>query len=560
MALVYIVRAVALCSAYCIKVICFPFVLIYRFLRTIKTWLNKQIIKRKTRNRSGRNRCKSKDKNNRIDYFTNAIQNHLYKHKVMKLALCMMVRIYYLLKLVVCKLYWCVRIAFNKVYWLLYKAISWLYWKTRAVKDKLYWSIYKKSREIYSHAKRNTYGELFLFFFRYYLKGTKEKNALLPICDCEKYIKQHEATSSIRIVVECGSGVVCIPQFFEKSEEQLYIFETPDIHVSEITDAEVIAGTNALIADNHLINDVVLNGESKRIDICYLSIKRVVGGVAVVELPQKVVEIEEAINLIGAASFNYYHLVVEILSRLSFVDQYLEYRSYPILVDEIVLKVKQYKSALECINRFNHPIVIAEKGVGYKVNKLISPSACVWMPTNLYDRTKILTRDFLISENVLHNIRSSVGLWTEREPWRKIFISRKNTQAVRLKNELEIRNVFERSGFEIVYTEEMSFREQVECFGQAVCVVGSSGAALTNTIFCQKGSIIGCIIPSQHHFYMYSTIAHILELKPIFLDATITEMTPYAAADTFIVDVDYAKRYANYINGMINRGNKNASD
>ena len=117
-----------------------------------------------------------------------------------------------------------------------------------------------------------------------------------------------------------------------------------------------------------------------------------------------------------------------------------------------------------------------------------------------------------------------------------------------MKNEENIRNIFKENGFEIIFTEEMTFEQQVECFGRAKCVVASSGAALTNTIFCQPGTIIGCIIPAYHRFYMYSTIAYYLQLKPFFMDAQIVELTPYAAADTFVLDEGYTRRYIQELN------------
>ena len=245
----------------------------------------------------------------------------------------------------------------------------------------------------------------------------------------------------------------------------------------------------------------------------------------------------------GAASFNYYHLVIEILSKLAFVDSHDEYREYPLLVDEVVLTIPQFHSALNCMNRLNHPVIQIDKGKKYLVKDMVLPSSNVWMPTNVYSREQMRVEDFMISDTVLHNVRNFVGIWREKPAWRKIFISRKNTQTVRLKNEEEVRDLFAQHGFEIVYTEEMSFRQQVECFGQAKCVVAATGAALTNMVFCQPETLIGCIIPAQDNFCMYSTIGYLLGLKLLFLDAEIIELTPYVSADTFILDTDYVRRY-----------------
>lgn len=322
------------------------------------------------------------------------------------------------------------------------------------------------------------------------------------------------------------------------------------IYIAEVQNVSIIGGSNVVLADGVLLNDASYQDKELRIDIRYSAIKNVLNGIAIINDQETLEKIEKGINLVSAASFNYYHLVVEVLSRLTFIDKYEAYREYPILVDEVVLRTPQYREVLECINQWNHPVIKIEKDKKYLIKKLILPSSNVWMPANVYNRNQIRMADFMISETVLKNIRESVGIWQERPAWRNIFISRKKAQAIRLKNEREVRDLFVENGFEIVYAEELSFRQQVECFGQAKCVIAASGAALTNTIFCQPGALIGCIIPSAHRFFMYSTIAYMLELHPFFLDAEIIEETAYPAADTFVLDKDYVKRYIENIGKM----------
>lgn len=441
------------------------------------------------------------------------------------------------------KAYWLLRKIFQKTYWTGYSIYQKIYWFSRGCIQKLYWLYYAKSRKLYRDITKNEYIDLFFVFFRGYLKAKKNNLNSFRILGTKEYIKIYDKTAKYEVIEGGRNRTVCVPEFFEKNEERLECFTSPDIYVAEIQNVCLIGGSNVLTAKKILINDAAYYDKESRIDIRYSSIKTVINGIALVEDQKEFVEIEKGINLVGAASFNYYHLVVEILSKLTFVDKRLEYQQYPILVDEVVLKIPQFRAALECVNKFEHPIIEIIKGKKYLVHSLVEPSPNVWMPTNLYDRNNIRTSDFLISETVLDNIREAVGVIQGQEPLKKIFVSRKNTQAVRLKNEEAVRSLFAENGFEIVFTEEMTFREQVECFGRAKCVVAASGAALTNIIFCQPGTLIGCIIPSEHRFYMYSTIAYLLNLRPLFLDGQIVERTPYAAADSFVLNEDYVKRY-----------------
>jgi len=414
--------------------------------------------------------------------------------------------------------------------------------------QKIYWGIYVQSRELYKKMVQNDYVDIFVIFLRGYLNYKHKKNVqYFPICGVKEYVSNYSSETFIHVLEKGMKREVCIPEYFEKSEEKIYIFHSPDIYVANVYNVEIIAGSAVVLAEGRLLNDAVSYDKENRIDIRYGAIKKVFRKGALIEIDKDIEEIQGGIDLIGAASFNYYHLVVEILSRLTFIDEFEKYREYPILVDEIVLQIPQFSAALECINKYNHKVISLKKNKRYKVCDMLLPSSNVWLPINLYDREKTKVEDFMIAETVLRNIRNALNLYTERKPWRKVFVSRKNTTAVRLKNEERIREIFAQEGFEIVHTEEMTFAQQIECFGQAKCVVAATGAALTNIIFCQPGTIIGCIIPSYGRFYTYSTIAHLIGLRPLFLDAEIVELTPYVSMDKFVLDEGYAKRYAEYI-------------
>ncbi|MCM1231866.1 MAG: glycosyltransferase family 61 protein [Ruminococcus flavefaciens] len=450
------------------------------------------------------------------------------------------------------KVYWFGRTRLQKLYWFGRTRLQKVYWFGRTRLQWVYWNIYyPKSRKLYQTLCKSAYINLFFVFFREYIKPSPTKTDCAKIIGIREYAESRPADNQYQVLESGKQRPVCIPEYFEEEPERVEFFQSPDIYIAELTDVSLVGGSNVITARNILLNDAVFYDQDNRIDIRYSAIKNVFDGIAIIENPKVSEEIEKGINLTGAASFNYYHLVVEILSRLIFADRIAKYQEYPILVDEVVLKIPQFHAALDCINRLRHPIIKIEKGKKYLVKDFVQPSPTVWMPTNVYHREQMRTEDFMISDTVLKTIRESVGVWQERPAWRNIFISRKNTQAVRLKNEEEVRNLFAQEGFEIIYTEEMTFRQQVECFGQAKCVVAATGAALTNMIFCQPETLIGCIIPAQDNFCMYSTIGYLLKLKLLFLDAEITEMTPYISADTFVLDIKYAKRYIKAINQLL---------
>lgn len=422
------------------------------------------------------------------------------------------------------------------------KVIRSIYWILYRIWRNLYWKCYYACLKMHRWFNKNIYVEVFFAFLQNYMAVSSNKIECCSIISVEKYAKIN-GNVRLEIIEPVQLREVCIPEMFECCKEKIESYIAPDIYVAQVPNVSVIGGTNAVITGRYLLNDAAANDKDHRIDIRYSSIKAATKYVALVEKGDGNIDIEKGINLIGAASYNYYHLVVEILSKLAFVDKNIDYSEYPILVDEIVLKIPQFKDALSCMNRGKHTLIPVKKGQQYNIKTAVLPSSNVWMPTNVYKKNLFKNSDYLMSQTVLTNIRSAVKLYEDTPPFRKIFISRKNTKTVRLKNEEAIREIFKKNGFEIIYTEDLSFQEQIECFGQAACVIAATGAALTNIIFCQPETIVGCIVPEEFHFYMYSTIAHLLQLVPFFLNGRVIEETAYIATDTFILDEDYTRRY-----------------
>jgi capsular polysaccharide biosynthesis protein len=94
---------------------------------------------------------------------------------------------------------------------------------------------------------------------------------------------------------------------------------------------------------------------------------------------------------------------------------------------------------------------------------------------------------------------------------RKIYISRQKARQRRLVNENELIPIIKEQGFEMVFAEDLNFREQAKIFGQASCILGVHGAGLTNMIFANSGCEVleiqlddpSC---SRSHYWMMASI------------------------------------------------------
>ena len=214
----------------------------------------------------------------------------------------------------------------------------------------------------------------------------------------------------------------------------------------------------------------------------------------------------------------------------------------PILIDA---GTKQYRQMEQLINSLcqGRKVIYIPEGVRVEVGILIQPSMNAWMPMNIKAGGFLQVQDNLIAESAIRNIRQHAEQYIKRQSNRKIFISRKSTTFKRVLNEEEILPLFRQAKYEIVYAEELSWIEQIEVFSSAKCIVGASGAALTNLLYCNPGTVLGCILPEKYNFYIYSTIHHMIGGKALFLDVDVVAKYLNISGDSYLVDTERCKRF-----------------
>lgn len=341
---------------------------------------------------------------------------------------------------------------------------------------------------------------------------------------------------------------ICIPRYCNDENKEIIInLKSPEIYVAEIEKVSVIGENSVIISDNFCLYDIAKRNSEKRYNLRFGSVRNIDENYAIVESINNNEKISQAISLIGFASFNYYHFTIELLSRIQYIDKFKDYISIPILVDEKALSIPQFREILNIINWHNHPIIPIKKNYIYEVEKLIYPSYNTWLPINLEKGMKTRAEDFLIAKSAIKYIRNNVLKSNKINAdtlsgYRKIFISRKNAKNKRLINEEKVIEITKKYNFEIAYPEELTFLQQVKLFSESEYIVGSTGAAFTNILFCPKNAKIMCIIPKKYMFYAYSTIAKILNLQCAFLDAEVIKEEQATSMEYYSIDIDYYEK------------------
>jgi len=97
----------------------------------------------------------------------------------------------------------------------------------------------------------------------------------------------------------------------------------------------------------------------------------------------------------------------------------------------------------------------------------------------------------------------------------KIFIDRSSTLTAHCKfiNDEEISNYLINKGFTKYKTEQLNFFEQIYLFNKAKYIVGPHGAAFSNLAFCNKGTKVIEIMPTNYNDLNYKRISEINDLN-----------------------------------------------
>ena len=389
-----------------------------------------------------------------------------------------------------------------------------------------------------------------IFCIKYLAKKNGNKIVRLE----PKPIKEYcvESRGKVTIVEEGQNRGVYEPAYYLKSNDKEYLVESQEIYIAEMTDVTVHGGTGIIITENYALTDIVANDVDNRVKYEAGAIRRGRKKTFYIEMDKNVESIERAISLCGLASSNYYHLTFEILSRYEYVKKILGENDVWVLLGEDARKYPQYEELINCVLKGVH-IKYIPQYKGIRCKKLIYPSMNTWMPMNVMRKYDFRISDNCIAESAVSNIRKATKdiRIDIADKDNKIFISRKNSQLSRVVNEKEVAALFERKGYKIVCTEDFGYEEQVRLFSSASCIVGASGAALTNLVYCNKGTVFGCIIPQKYKFCIYSSIAHMVGCKCLYLDAKVTKMGTAISTEQYMVDLDQCYGYIDELERMI---------
>jgi capsular polysaccharide biosynthesis protein len=201
-------------------------------------------------------------------------------------------------------------------------------------------------------------------------------------------------------------------------------------------------------------------------------------------------KIESALFLGCNFPTNYYHFLLELVSRIAYIESIPDHKKLPILITEKVLQFESLKKIIEIFFQ-DYTIIYLNENCAYEVNNLwyiTSPNTV--LPNVLYGGEFEAKYAKIRPESIDYLRNKSINFFkTDYKTTKiisKIFIKRKSE--TRSYNQNEIEECALNYGFESIYFEDLSFEEQVFILQNADYVVGPTGAAWTNLIFAKAGA------------------------------------------------------------------------
>lgn len=258
--------------------------------------------------------------------------------------------------------------------------------------------------------------------------------------------------------------------------------------------------------------------------------------------------IDSGISMCINYNYNYYHYILECLSKFQLLDN-LNLDAYiPLIIDKTAKDIPQFQQLLCIFNKTNREVIYLDRIQHLKVKKLYVFSPIQYLPANNIDISTIDCTDTAFRKESIIYLRNKIlqeidQIESSHNSPSKIFISRQNFKG-RSYNNGEVKKELESLGFTTILPERLSLDEQARIFNNAEIIVAASGAALTNILFCKPETIIFVLANRYLDLSIFSTIARYLDLNMKYIIADSVDSADFHSS--FHINVEKLKEEIPY--------------
>jgi capsular polysaccharide biosynthesis protein len=335
----------------------------------------------------------------------------------------------------------------------------------------------------------------------------------------------HAAGDPVTVVAAPRPIAIARPRYAgDATAPEPAIVECPATAVAILRDAVAIGGEALRVAaDGTIASDHAASPRADRYDLVRGSLRALEGGHALVHARASGRTIPEAVDLLGQASHNYYHWLLDHLTRFRPLEAAPETAGWPLLVDAAAAAVPQLMEALARVAAPDRAVIVVEPREAIRVGRLAVPSPGVWLPLDVRDGRMLGPEDSIFDPAAIEFVRARLAPGPDARaaaatPRRRLHLAR--SKAGRLQNAAELRPVLAAFGFEDVLTESLSFADQVGLAAEADVILAENGAALTNLQLAPRSARIVVLGADRWDLTLFSQLAGALGQELTYIAGT----------------------------------------
>ena len=359
------------------------------------------------------------------------------------------------------------------------------------------------------------------------------RHGLAEVMRFEDYASKYD-NSCYHLLEDNRQSMVLSAEFFGEQHKLPEPCKLPDMYWVALKNAKIVGGSDVVFAPNgKLLYDMLARCNEYSANMTdyglFLLFGRPhhIGQWYVYNFQRKKGNpIDKGICLASNMSNNYFHFMFQVASKMGYISKTGIGKDVPLLVDERVLRVPQMYQTLDLLNEDKREVIPLKANTLYEVGDLY----CIGNPNIVVpnSKSKFQTEKqnnaFVYDAKALSFVKSKIlSLYVEASNIQKlpkrIYLSRKNCNKRQI-NEEELHSVLNKYGFEFVYTETMDITAQARLFQQAEHIIGASGAAFTNLLFCSKNTHVLLFLSRHHNSTCFSSLGHIMGAKMMFIAGT----------------------------------------
>lgn len=300
------------------------------------------------------------------------------------------------------------------------------------------------------------------------------------------------------------------PNVFPKEDRRFLIPSStnitfPKIKLAVVHDALQYGGTNFVLVDErvicHDLYNFKLDSTSEELH-GRIQIDTNADRIRFFMHDKAPASITEAASFVDACAGNYAHWMTEVLPRIALFCAEERFEKIPIIVNE-GLHVNIMESLFMVAGERKIFVLPAIKAL--KIKKLYLTSVTGYVPFDRRNHKLGGHSEGIFSPEALRKLsRCLTGKIASNQDhqWPQNIYLRRNFGTRNVANQAELERILTAHGYTTIDTEKLTFAQQVQIFSKAKSIIGPTGAAFANAIFCRPGTKV-TILMGKHKNMIY---------------------------------------------------------